>query len=373
MAIDAINWPRDGRPARTAVLGEAARRRIRRALAWAAGLVCLPLSLLPFYLYAHYDQTGSLIALRVERAVHGPPTGHVGRADAAVYAAGLRYRDAVVVLGVHRVLDARAGEASAEGDTLSEQRFADDVAMLRAGGYTAVSPELVAAWLRGKARLPENAVLLTLDDGRVDTILNAAPILARHGMVATVLALGDRYAENPAVYASPEALRGLAAKGWSIAAHGHAGHDTLEAAAGGRAPYLAARAAIGGGAEDMEAFRARVHDELAAARDDCAAVQGRPCSVLGWPFGATPGRPGADVDPEAAAAAVEEARGVFALGLTGADPDAYRLATREGDALAVPRLTVAESWTPRELFDRIQVAIATSAPQALTREEAARA
>ena len=31
MAIDAINWPRDGRPARTAVLGEAARRRIQRA------------------------------------------------------------------------------------------------------------------------------------------------------------------------------------------------------------------------------------------------------------------------------------------------------------------------------------------------------
>lgn len=188
-------------------------------------------------------------------------------------------------------------------------------------------------------------------------------------MVATVLALGGRYEENPAVYASPDQLRRLAASGWSIGAHGRHGHDTIEAAGGGRAPFLATRA----GGETLDAFRGRVRSELAAAREDCELLQGRPCATLGWPFGATPGRPGTSADPEAATAALEEARGLYALGITSGDDDAYRLATRDGDAVSVPRLAIAQAWTPRELFDRLQLAIATSAPQALTREEAAHA
>jgi len=43
---------------------------VNGALAWAVGLIAVPLTAVPFVAYAHYSQEGRLIALYVDRTAH---------------------------------------------------------------------------------------------------------------------------------------------------------------------------------------------------------------------------------------------------------------------------------------------------------------
>ena len=116
-----------------------------------------------------------------------------------------------------------------ESTTISTRAFADDMHLLVAAGYRTVTPEQVAAWHAGHGSLPPNALLLTFDGGRTDTVLNAAPILHRLGLLATVFMIGGAYRQAPVFYASPDQLRSLEREGWSIEAHAIAGHGSVGA------------------------------------------------------------------------------------------------------------------------------------------------
>ena len=94
--------------------------------------------------------------------------------------------------------------------------------MLHDAGYHTVTPEQITAWREGVLDLPHDALLLTFDDGRTDTVLNAAPILKRVGMRATVFAIGGAWKRSPLYEASPDGLRSLQRQGWSIEAHASA-------------------------------------------------------------------------------------------------------------------------------------------------------
>ena len=85
--------------------------------------------------------------------------------------------------------------------------------MLVAAGYHTVTPAQVAAWHAGRRRrCPPNALLLTFDGGRADTMLNAAPIVHGLHLRATVFVIGGAYTQAPVFYASPGQLRSLGAR-----------------------------------------------------------------------------------------------------------------------------------------------------------------
>jgi peptidoglycan/xylan/chitin deacetylase (PgdA/CDA1 family) len=62
--------------------------------------------------------------------------------------------------------------------------FDAQMAQLRELGYQAVDLDAVLAHYRDGLALPEGAVLITFDDGYRDNLVNAAPVLARHGYPA---------------------------------------------------------------------------------------------------------------------------------------------------------------------------------------------
>lgn len=64
--------------------------------------------------------------------------------------------------------------------------FAEAIRRLEALGYRTVSVLDAAAWARGERAVPERAVVLTFDDGYRTVYEQAFPVLARHGMSATV-------------------------------------------------------------------------------------------------------------------------------------------------------------------------------------------
>ncbi len=68
---------------------------------------------------------------------------------------------------------------------------------IKESGYKPISLAEVVAHLLSDKPLPENAVVITLDDGFEDNYTNAFPILQKHGMPATVfLATGVMGATN---------------------------------------------------------------------------------------------------------------------------------------------------------------------------------
>jgi peptidoglycan/xylan/chitin deacetylase (PgdA/CDA1 family) len=359
---DAIRWTIGG-PARPPDgAGDPGLRR--RLLGWIVGLIALPISVLPFLAFARFDDTGKLMSLRAERAVKEPPSVTLPASDAAFYAGeSAVYGGALVVLVYHGVMDDADREPESEGMVVGTRRFGEHLAMFEAAGFRTVSMEAVAAWQRGSAELPDRALLITFDDGRQDAILNAAPMLKRHGMRATMSVIGGAYEHAPAYHASPRDLRALRTDGWSIEAHAAESHTAIDAGDGRRLPYLAARRYLPaeGRLETLAEFRLRVRRELVAARDAASAIGGGEVVSFTWPFGAY----GADSrtnDPALAAITVQEARAVYPLVFNDDGQDGYLPVTRDSDSGRLQRLRVDPTWDARELWNRIQVAVAAGAP-----------
>ncbi len=232
--------------------------------------------------------------------------------------------------------------------------------MLVAAGYHTVTPAQVAAWHAGHAPLPPNAVLLTFDGGRMDTTLNAAPIVAHLHMRATVFVIGGAYRQAPVFYASPDQLRSLQNAGLV-----DRGARDLGARLGpGRARQAAP---LPGGAPHARPHRSRRCPSSPPASEPTTSTRrprprrspGAPVIAFSWPFGAY----GADQrtnDPATAAINVGLARTQFALGFNDDGQETYTLAARASDPLRISRLRVDPTLTPRALFARLELAIAAS-------------
>ncbi len=80
------------------------------------------------------------------------------------------------------------------------------MAMLKRFGYSVVSMDAAVAGLRGQAQLPPKAVVLTFDDGYVDFLTCAAPVLQQFGYPATVYAVAGLLGQASS-WVEPEGLR----------------------------------------------------------------------------------------------------------------------------------------------------------------------
>ncbi len=71
------------------------------------------------------------------------------------------------------------------------KRFAEQMRYLRESGRPVVSLETLVDYLEGGKPCPDNAVVVTFDDGFSCTCENALPILLRYGIPATMFVLSD--------------------------------------------------------------------------------------------------------------------------------------------------------------------------------------
>ena len=70
--------------------------------------------------------------------------------------------------------------------TVSTAAFAEQMTLLRELGYTPVSLDAVRDHYLAGTPLPQGAVLITFDDGYLDNLENAFPILLEHGYPAVI-------------------------------------------------------------------------------------------------------------------------------------------------------------------------------------------
>ncbi len=138
------------------------------------------------------------------------------------------------VLMYHR-LTGRTGEHPV---SLSVARFREQLRWLGRLGYRTVSPVAAADALRAGRPLPPRTVALTFDDGYLDTLTVALPLLLEHGFTATCYlvagAVGGRVTwTDPAPLMDWAGVRAWLAAGMEVGAHSmtHADLTTLEAPA----------------------------------------------------------------------------------------------------------------------------------------------
>jgi len=96
-------------------------------------------------------------------------------------------RGSAIVLTYHRVAD-----LSSDPQLLAVgvRHFEEQMRLLSKSYHTMTAGELFES-MAGRRRIPDRTVVITFDDGYADTLQNAAPVLAEHGLCATVFVSSD--------------------------------------------------------------------------------------------------------------------------------------------------------------------------------------
>ena len=156
-------------------------------------------------------------------------------ADAPVH----NYRGVVPVLVYHGIDPV---PRPSEPYSITPAEFARHMAMLAGDGFHAISIAQYARFAGGDVEeLPDRPILITFDDGRLDSYQGADAILGRYGMRATMFVItAAANAAKPGYLSWPQ-LRAMAAGGrWDLQEHAHAGHVRIPTGPGGRTgPYYA--------------------------------------------------------------------------------------------------------------------------------------
>jgi peptidoglycan/xylan/chitin deacetylase (PgdA/CDA1 family) len=75
--------------------------------------------------------------------------------------------------------------------SISSEEFEAQMIFLKENGYKALPVHSLARMIESGKRLPTRSVVITFDDGYLDTYENAFPILQKHGLTATVYVVSD--------------------------------------------------------------------------------------------------------------------------------------------------------------------------------------
>lgn len=82
--------------------------------------------------------------------------------------------------------------------SVTPSQIESDLKYLKENGYNSVSAQQLADYTLGKSELPENPVMITLDDGFYNNLYYLEPLLEKYDMTAVVSVVGT-YIENDAV------------------------------------------------------------------------------------------------------------------------------------------------------------------------------
>ena len=97
------------------------------------------------------------------------------------------YRGKAVVLTYHNISSLSLGEI-----TIKPERFENDLKMLRDKGFNVISLKKMIGAMEGKESMPDNAIVITFDDGIKSFYSLAYPLLLKYSMPATNFIITSR-------------------------------------------------------------------------------------------------------------------------------------------------------------------------------------
>ena len=218
----------------------------------------------------------------------------------------------LIVLNYHDVRDDIRDAGKSDSTAISTDHLIAHFEWLRANGFRIVSLDDVIAARRGERALPPKAVLLTFDDGLISFYTRVFPLLRAYGYPALFavenswmdLPDGKRFDYNGEscgreCFVSWTQVQELRASGLvEIASHTNDLHQgVLANPQGNQMPAAISLIYDPGihdpgtydlrsGYESADAYRARIHTDLARSADEIARRTGQRPRAIVWPYGA---------------------------------------------------------------------------------------
>ena len=175
------------------------------------------------------------------------------------------FRGAIPVLSYHGI------DAHGDGHSVTRRVFAEQVAALHHMGFRAISLEQYVRFRRGQlGGLPERPVLITFDDGRLDSYRGADLTLARFGFRAVMFVNTDQPGREHPLYLTWKELHAMSdSRRWEVQPQAHEGHIRVALDARGRTgPFYAARRFTRSeGRESFASYEQRVTSDVFAAKE----------------------------------------------------------------------------------------------------------
>jgi biofilm PGA synthesis lipoprotein PgaB len=235
---------------------------LKRHAKWAIAPLLLPLSIMPIVALAPAlaDSHASFKRLWLGRETVRAPAFALSAAQVEAFVPPPTSRGAVPVLAYHGLADKADGQW-----TLTPRTFLAQMAMLDQAGFHTISAEQYAHFPGGSAKdLPSRPILITFDDGRLDSYTHADAILARFGMRATMFAITKDVDRKMPFYLRWDELRAMRHSGrWDVQLHAHDMHHSVsvDAKATQGAAY-ANRTYADGELESYGTYQRRVTEDL---------------------------------------------------------------------------------------------------------------
>jgi len=260
-----------------------ARLAPRPAVRRVGALLLLPLSAVPLLgampmilaTYSKYVRYYSSPPLAAPRNV-------LPEADRGTFKPLPEYVDAIPVLVYHGINDRD------DGYSVSQRRFAAQMEMLKLAGFHTVSIAQYSRFQDGDVTgLPTRPILLTFDDGRLDSFRGADRVLAECGFRATMFVITGEIVERNPLYLSWAELHRMIRSGrWDVQPHAYRGYVRIAVdARGDQGPFYAARRYLRSiGEESFADYQQRVAGDLFTLAAQFKE-QGIPVYSLSVPYG----------------------------------------------------------------------------------------
>lgn len=236
---------------------------------------------------------------------------------------------------------------------LTTGRFRQQLQGLAAAGWRTVRLADVRNWLEGRKQLPARSVVITFDDGRLDSLRQADPVLAELGFQAAMFVAGINADRNLPGYATWEELKEFARTGrWELQSHGdRASLDVSVDATGLTGKFLANRMwrSADNRRETEAEWATRIGADYQAMIPRLARVTGREPIAYAWPEGNF-GQQGYVNVPAAAERNIALARQHFRLAFHQ-DGSGVNSVTR--DPCLLGRLEPSPDWTAADLLAQL--------------------
>jgi peptidoglycan/xylan/chitin deacetylase (PgdA/CDA1 family) len=235
---------------------------LKRHASWAFAPLLLPLSIVPIVLMAPAlaESHDSFKRLWLNRGTVPAPNVTLTAAQKAKFVPLPTFRGAVPVLTYHGI-DPQVDSKYA----ITPQSLATQMAMLKQAGYHPISAAQYAKYPGGSAKdLPSRPILITFDDGQLDSWRYADPILKRFGFRATMFVITDPVDRGNPYYLRWDEFRKLRDSGrWDLQLHAAAMHKMVRIDAKGTpgAAY-ANRQFVDGRLESFATYQRRVTNDL---------------------------------------------------------------------------------------------------------------
>jgi biofilm PGA synthesis lipoprotein PgaB len=192
------------------------------------------------------------------------------------------------------------GQPVSSNTALTEADLAAQFEWLRRHDYHPVSLSQILDARAGLAPLPDNAILLSFDDGRRDVYTRAYPLLRQYAYPALIALVGSwldaplgstvDYDGQPVArteFLDWAEIREMQASGLvEVASHSYALHTGIVAnPQGNTLPAAIARHYHGGGYENESQYRVRILADLERNNRLIAEHTGHPPRAMVWPYG----------------------------------------------------------------------------------------